>query len=95
VTGHERHQVRWVGKDAGPLPAVAAALSTIPEYVMAVRETPDGRYGVLWTPGYPDDQTVWAAELRRDGDQLVVVHREPRPGAWEELERILGEEEEP
>jgi hypothetical protein len=92
VTGHERHQVRWVGKDAGPLPEVAAALSTTPKLIMAVRETPDGRYGVLWTPGYPDDPTVWAAELERVGDQLVVVHAESRPGTWEELKQLLEEE---
>jgi hypothetical protein len=83
------HNVRWSGRAAQIFEECAELLDTTTELIMAAHE--DGRkITVVYTPGFPADKLIWIALLkrRRDG-RLKLVHRERRPGWFEEMEADL------
>jgi hypothetical protein len=87
--------VRWVDRTAPAMHEVAEVLGTTTDLVMAVTVPPRSKLVcVFYTPGYPGDETVWAAVLERGPDNILVERsREPQPGMWErmkaELDRTL------
>lgn len=87
-------RVEWKGR--AEFAEVAEALQTTTELVMAVRRNKRGEFLVLYTPDYPDDNTVWTARLSRDADDLLVHERAPmaHPGMWEKfVDAIEGGDE--
>ena len=78
---------KWVNRSSQAMQEAAEAVGTSTELVMAVAHAPDGAALVLFTPGLPDDQTVWAARLERDPHGILTeVAREAKPGLWEEMQ---------
>jgi hypothetical protein len=48
---------------------------------------------VMWTPGYPEDETLWSAYLVRDADGILREQmRRPEPGLWEKIKAKLDAE---
>jgi hypothetical protein len=95
ITGPDgrEHDVRWAGRTSQIFEECAEVLGTTTELIMAAHE--NGRsVTAMYTPGYPEDSTVWAAHLRRNADgTLRLTRRERQPGMHErimaDLERDL------
>lgn len=86
-------EARWVNRWAPEMAMVAEVVGTTTDLIMAVAPQKGGALMVLFTPGYPEDETIWVALLEHDADGILVERlREPRPGMVEEMKAKLNAE---
>jgi len=73
------HDVRWTDRTQQIFQECAEVLGTTTDLIMAAHE--DGRSVMaMYTPGYPEDNTIWTAALRRNKDGTLRLTRRERSG---------------
>lgn len=81
----ERARAEWKKRDF--FAEVAETLGTQTDMILAVREVGE-RLFVLYSPNYPEDNTLYSAVLQRDREDILQHARpiQPHPGMWEDIE---------
>lgn len=71
---------------------MAEALGINTDLILTAGIEADGFF-VLYTPGLPEDETLWSVRLKRDSSGIFQRDSVPKahPGAIEELQRKLEE----
>jgi hypothetical protein len=79
-------EVRWRDRTQQIFHDVAELLGTTTDLIMAANQK--GRSIVaMYTPGYPDDKTIWNAGIRVNADgTLRLIHRERSKLRWDQME---------
>jgi hypothetical protein len=80
------HRVKWAARTDLVFHDVAELLGTTTDLIMAANHV--GRTVMaLYTPGYPDDHTVWIASIRINADgTLRLIGRERSGMDWNDFE---------
>jgi hypothetical protein len=78
-------EVRWRDRTEQVFHDVAELLGTTTDLIMAAHQQGRGIMA-LYTPGYPDDRTIWAAALRVNADgTLRLIRRERSDLSFEQM----------
>lgn len=87
ITGPDgrQHDVRWAGRTSQIFEECAEVLGTTTDLIMAAHQQGRGVMA-LYTPGYPDDRTIWAAAIRVNADgTLRLIRRERSDLSFEQM----------
>jgi hypothetical protein len=88
ITGPDgrKAKIDWSDRTAQIFHDVAELLDTTTDLIMAANQT--GRSIVaMYTPGYPDDRTIWNAAIRVNADGTLRLIRRERSGlSWDQIE---------
>jgi hypothetical protein len=78
-------EVRWRDRSQQIFHDVAELLGTTTDLIMAAHQHGRGIMA-LYTPGYPDDRTIWNAAIRVNADgTLRLIGRERSDLSWEQM----------
>lgn len=69
-------EIRWA---RGPEFAEIAEALEITTTMIAGMQVEKGSYLVMYTPDYPEDDTLWSVALRRGSDGILVKNSLPTP----------------